>query len=126
MSDFFGLDGDFDLDATSPEDVVKSLGIDELSLEELLQHLKAGQEQSEFGFVTFDTDNDGVRKYHHIGKHYAPLAYEIFMRLMKKNEQPRLETFLAANRQQSTGVGPDTIIFWAHPDVIVGLYKALE
>ena len=126
MKDILELDRDFDLDVTDPKDVIESLGIDELTFEELLQYLSKGNDEAQFGLATFSSDDDGMRKYHYIGKRYAPIAYEIFMRLAKKKKSPRIDTFLAANRHQSTGVFPNTIIYWADPDAITGLYEALK
>jgi hypothetical protein len=64
--------------------------------------------------------------YHNIGKQYAAVAFTIYDRLMKRNEEPRLPTYLAVNRFKSNRQHPDTILFWNDPDVIRGLYESLE
>lgn len=121
---FLELDLDFDLTDISPEDVLDSLGISEATTEELLDLLQKGGKEAITGLQNFSREN--ILDYHGIGMRYAPIAYAIYDRLFAKGEEPRIPTYLAVNRFQSTDCTPDTIIFWNDPDAIRGLYLSLE
>lgn len=118
------LDLDFDLTQISPDEVLDSLGLSDATMEELLDLLKKGAEEAKTGLANFTRSH--MREYHGIGKRHAAIAFAIYDRLMKKDEEPRIPTRLAVNRFKSTGCFPDTIIFWNDPDSIRGLYESLE
>lgn len=123
------LDYDFNLDAISPQDLLVSLGLSQLSTEELLALLKRGAGEASLAFQTglFQKGPEGMKAYHGIGKKYSPIAYALFDRFLRRNEEPRLPTYLAVNRSRSTrGGSPDMVEFWADPDAIMGLYEALR
>lgn len=118
------LDLDFDLQNVLPDDVVESLGLKKCKIESLLLLLKKGADSVKITLQDFDRND--MRYYHGIGKRYAAIAYEIYNRLFDKCKEPRLRTRLVTNRYSSTECHPDTIIFWADPDLIWGLYESLE
>ncbi len=118
------LDLDFDLTTIFPDEVLDSLGLSDATMEELLSLLKKGNEEAKTGLENF---RGKIKlEYHGIGKRYAAVAFAIYDRLMDKNEEPRISTYMAVNRFKSTGCLPDTIIFWNDPDAIRGLYESLE
>ena len=128
MNDILEVVRDLDLESIYPDDLIESLGLDNLSLEKLLDMLKEGRGKVKYAFDTrlYQNGQEGMSQYHDIGKLFAPVAYALFIRLMSKGEQPRIATYLAVNRYQSSGSHPDTILFWADPDAVVGLYEALN
>jgi len=119
------LDLDFDLQNVDPDDVVESLGLKECSMDRLLSLLKQGADSAKITLQNFDRSKD-MQYYHGIGKRYASCAYEIYNRLFKNAKEPRLRARLACNRYSATSCHPDTIIFWADPDLICGLFESLE
>jgi len=117
-------DLDIDYMDIPPEELTFVLGISKSKIENLLNYLKLGSNELKEMLQNFNREN--MNDYHGLGKWYAPYAFEIYDRLSKKGEAPRLPTFLSINRYQSCKCGPDTILFWADPDAIVGLYESLE
>lgn len=126
--DFELFERDFDFDRISPCEVMDALGISEVEIDVLLSVLRIGVLYVE---RSFNSLSDGERQhridqYHAIGKKFAPVAFEIYERLRKKLEEPRISTHLATNRFESTRCHPTTISFWADPDAITGLYESLK
>lgn len=128
MKDILETVRDLDLENIYPDDLIESLGFNNLSLEELLSMLKEGRTKVKHAFDTrlYQNGQEGMQQYHDIGKLFSPVAYVLFTRLTAKGEQPRIAAYLATNRHESTVCHPDTILFWADPDAVAGLYDALE
>ena len=139
MSDDFNFDIDLDLKAA--EELINNLdlsdytiddfilGLPELTMEDLLNRLKSGANEAKLAYDSglFQKGPDGMQAYHDIGRHYSRVACEIYNRLKKKLEEPRLPIYLAVNRFNSSDACPPELpLFWAYPDAITGLYNALE
>jgi len=118
------LEIDFDFANISPEDLIDSLGIPDCTIEDLLELLKQGADSATIMIQNFDRRE--MKEYNGIGKRYAPVAFAIYGRLLRKHKEPRLPIYLVTNRCQSCDCGPNTVIFWDDPDIIVGLYESLE
>jgi hypothetical protein len=122
------LDSGFDLTNIYPEVVLDSLGLSDLTLEDLLNCLKRGAHEVDAAFKAhiWEKEKNGMETYHELGLRYAAVAFAIYDRLFKKLEEPRLPTFLSVSRYQSAKCYPSAIKFWDDPDMIKGLYESLE
>ena len=117
-----------DLNDISPKDLVNRLGLSNLSIDHLLILLKNGALEIKEAWKTklYQTQPDGKKKFHALGKKYSPIAFRIYDLLRKKEKEPRMTIYLISNRTKSSECHPDTIIFWDNTDVIYGLFKSLE
>lgn len=111
----------------SLEDLLRNMGIAELTLQDFLEILEYGAAYIEQAYneKLFQNGSDGMTAYHSIGVRCAPIACHIYNKLLEKGEEPRLPTYLAVNRCRSSDSTPDTVLFWVDPDAIRGLYEVL-
>lgn len=122
-------DEDFSNQNISPNKIIEGCHLYTCEIVALLNVLRRGAEEIKIAFKNLGQVNDrneAIKNYHAIGKTFAPIAFAIYDRLSKKDDEPRISTYLAVNRFKSTNCTPDAIIFWADPDAIRGLYESLE
>lgn len=116
------------LNDISPEELMDRLGLSNLTIDKLLTLLKNGALEIKEAWKNklFDTQPDGMKEFHALGKKYSPIAFKIYDLLRKEKKEPRMTVYLISSRTMSSGVFPDTVIFWDNTDVIFGLFKSLE
>lgn len=113
-----------DFESLDPKRLMDSLFMDENTTEDLLNLIKKGAEEVKVGFQKLQCDHN-INAYTEIGKRYSIPALILFNRLSEEKEM-RLPAFLISNRTIASKKRPDSVLFWADCDAIVGFYESLE
>jgi len=108
-----------------PQDVVISMGLDSLTIKELLKKLKEGRRKIVAALKSPEY-GQCMDAYLELGREYGPIALALFEQLSKEEKEPRISIYLACNRHAATGCFPDAVLFWADVDAVTGLYDVLK